>query len=126
MWSNALAACDESVAAVFDEIDATATARRAGLSVNDLSVDDPSRPAFAFKASISLSPPATGRADIYDPGTRGERAVSHAAVLTAHSATWPWIPVREDLIEANGTQWHIVAVDRHGSDRFVAYLNKAR
>lgn len=126
MWSDAMNACDAAVAGVFDEIDVTAQARRQGVSVNDLGTDDEARQSFAFKASISLAPPVTGRGDLYDPGTARGGLVSYAAVLTANSADWPWMPVRDDLLAANGIQYLIVATDRHGTDRYVAYLNKAR
>lgn len=126
MWSDALATCDAAIASVFDEIEVSARARRQGQSVNDRTVDDESRQSFAFMGSISLSPPPASRLDTFDPGLRADRAASYGAVLTANIANWPWTPRRGDLVEAEGIQWVIVATDRHGNDRFVAWINRAK
>ncbi len=48
------------------------------------------------------------------------------AVLTAHAAGWPYVPVRGDRIVAASKSYDIVNVDRDGSARAVFYLNKTR
>lgn len=127
IWPAALALLDEIVASTFDDVSATARGRTRDADVNAATIDDTGRESFTFQCSITLAPPSTTSGPSpADPVIRPGAAITYGAVMTANSAAWPWEPRREDLIEAGGRVWQIAATERHGTNRFVAYLNRAR
>lgn len=126
VWPGALARLDELVAATFDDVAATARARTKGAGVNSGDVDDATREPFAFQCSLSLAPPPAPKGEIADPAIRATVGVSYAAVITANKSAWPWEPGRGDLIDAGDRLWIIASTVRHGSGRFIAYVNRTQ
>lgn len=124
-WADARAMLEEKVADTFDVTVLQLVAYRTGLSVNHPPAVDEDRPAFEFRGTIDLQPPADriSRHMPSDTAVRNE-SVSYAAVLTAHNGAWPWIPRNGDRVVrlSDGKAWIVGASEKDGSSRPAWYL----
>lgn len=126
-WGSAEAALETAAASVFDRQAVRILPRREGASVNQPRIADTSRAEFDAVATIEAGVaalPAAGRFS-GDPSARA-MPVTFEAVMTAHVAAWPYVPVRGDRVVAGARTFDIVNVDRDGSARPAFFLNAAR
>ena len=139
-WDSNLAAVEAAVAGYFDtQAFAAYAMRKPTLAVNKTIEPDPARPSFEFMGTLELDPGlnALGSTENATSGSIGDRQVARVC-LTALSSAWPWMPRQGDIIlhrpivagvptDVGATRYAIsAALDRDGSDRIVAWLNKAK
>lgn len=131
-WTAAEAALETAAASVFDRTAVRILPRKEAASVNQARVADPDRAAFDALTTIELGAPTmpAGSRMSADPSARGA-LVQFEAVMTAHVAGWPYVPVRFDrVVERPDTDfavvYEIVNVDRDGSSRPAFYLNRTK
>lgn len=124
-WEAARLFTQEVCSEIFDYTDIRLLPRKAGLTGNHAAGDDPGREPFDFRGTIDLEPPSDriARHLSADTGIRNG-TVSYDAVLTAHTASWPYRPVRGDYFVdiAKAETWKIVAKEQDGSARPAWYL----
>lgn len=126
-WTSAEAALETTVAGVFDKTAFRVLPRHAGIGVNQPRISDASRSEFDAMGTLEFGPPTLPGPGRFagDPSARG-MPVAFEAVLTAHVATWPYVPVRGDRIVAGSKSWDVANVERDGTARAILYLNSAR
>jgi hypothetical protein len=128
-WTEAAAALESGVAAVFDTGSFRVFPRKAGVSVNQGAVADTDRAEFTFAGSLDLGPPflPSGRGNAGDPAAR-DRAVAYEGVISANSASWPHLPKNGDILRnlANGEDWTIATREIDGSSRVAFNVNRSR
>lgn len=135
-WNGALAAADATVAGVFDRQVVQVRAKSRGFGVNSAAGDDPERAAFVRAVSIELEPQGFPTAQRHgaDPASQRNQ-VFHEAVMTAHVADWPWLPLVGDMVVPGavvsgdfvpGAEKFVVAsVQDDPTGRPAFYLNRA-
>ncbi len=118
---------ETDAAALFDEIEVQAVARKGGTTVNDRRQDDPSRAGYSFQGSIEFNPPPLRNEQFMQAAKSGQANVAFDAVITAHDdGTWPWAPKRGDHLVVGSVTYAIADKHRDGSARPVLYVNKAK
>lgn len=125
------AAAVSRVARMFDTQTVTIVPRRQGFDTTSQPAADPERQPFTRAATVELAPqaPDAARKPAGDPGSRGQ--VSYAAVMTADTNDWPYLPKRlVDLVtiasgQMAGRSFTVQAVEDDASGRPAFYLSPA-
>lgn len=125
-WDSAAAAMDTSVAAVFDKVAVTFEPKTKGFDVNAARAsEDPNRAPFTRLCSVEREPatmPVSSR-PAGDPGVPRD-PIQYDAVITAHVAGWPYLPVRGDHAVV-GSMRYVIAAVRSDAGRPAFLVNKA-
>jgi len=118
---------DTDAAALFDETEVQAVARKSGATVNARRENDPDRVGFSFPGSIEFNPPPLRNEQFMQAAKSGQANVAFDAVITAHDdGTWLWRPKRGDHLVAVDMTYEVADIHRDGSARRVYYVNKAK
>lgn len=127
-WSDHLASLDAGVAEIFDEQSFRLLPQAEGIGPNHKGGADSSRAEFDFKGSLDLGPPAPASGSFRQGDPAAARSpVFFDAVLTAHTAAWPYMPRRGDLVRDQVAKlWKIADFDRDGSKRLAIHLTAAK
>ena len=111
-WEASLALTDRTLADVFDNDTIHVRPRKAGLGVNDRTVDDTARVPFDFRGSIELSPPSIGNVALVSDPSSTRSAARFEAVVTALDDGWAYVPAKPDILQVSGKSYEIADISR--------------